>query len=281
MATLSQRRKPIHISTVFEIGIFEPDVDDPLDDQDWVKINNLSVYRDVDAFCQHVEDVISVIGPETVRDNLHFCLRGAACRWWYSELLEINKQAIRDDKTPWLCQWIGRLQDRFRQCAGHPVAHGLRRYYTSDLIVDDPHPVGEPRQSVEIDKRPPARDVITCVDAPAQALIKPDLDDCPFAEDVDDCHPAEDVSTSIDAFDQHAFAFADGFCLHAERDLIADDCHSPGDILTSVDTPARAVFETDLIVNNHYPADNIDNCYPPPAGNVITSIDVVALPSDM
>ena len=137
MSTLSQAHKPIQISTVFEIGIFEPDVDDPLDDQDWVKINNLSVYRDVDAFCQHVEDVISVRGPETVRDNLHFCLRGAATRWWACEL-DINKKAIRDDKTPWLGQWIGRLQDRFRQRAGHPVAHGLRRYYTSDLIVDDP-----------------------------------------------------------------------------------------------------------------------------------------------
>ena len=104
MATLSQAHKPIQISTVFEIGIFEPDVDDPLDDQDWVKIYDLSVYRDVDVFCQHVEDVISVRGPETVRDNLHFCLRGAATRWWSCELSQINKQAIRDDTTPWLCQ---------------------------------------------------------------------------------------------------------------------------------------------------------------------------------
>jgi hypothetical protein len=159
MATLSQAHKPIQTSTVFEIGIFgpfeigvfEPDVDDPLDD--------LSVYRDVDVFCQHVEDVISVRGPETVRDNLHFCLRGAANRWWSIELSQINKMAIRDDTTPWLCQWIGRLQDRFRvgrlqdrfrQCTGHLVTRGLRRYYTSDLIVDDPHPAGEPRQSVEI-----------------------------------------------------------------------------------------------------------------------------------
>ena len=90
MATLSQVRKPIQISTVFEIGIFKPDVDDPLDDQDWVKIYDLSVYSDVDVFCQHVEDVISVRGPETVRDNLHFCLRGAATRWWSYELSQIN-----------------------------------------------------------------------------------------------------------------------------------------------------------------------------------------------
>jgi hypothetical protein len=60
MTTLSQARKPIQISTVFEIGIFELDVDDPLDDLDFVKVNNLSVYRDVDVFCQHVENVISV-----------------------------------------------------------------------------------------------------------------------------------------------------------------------------------------------------------------------------
>jgi len=101
MSTLSQAHKPIQTSTIFEIGIFkpfeigvfEPDVYDPPD---------LPVYRDVDVFCQHVEDVISVRGPETVRDNLHLCLRGAANRWWSCEL-DINKKAIRDDTTPWLC----------------------------------------------------------------------------------------------------------------------------------------------------------------------------------
>jgi len=82
MATLSRPHKAIQIST--EI-VFDPDVDDPRDD--------LSVFRDVDVFFQHVEDVIAVRGPETVRDNLHFCLRGAANLWWSS-----SRKSIK-----WLC----------------------------------------------------------------------------------------------------------------------------------------------------------------------------------
>jgi hypothetical protein len=214
MATLSQAHKPIQTSTVFEIGIFgpfeigvfEPDVDDPLDD--------LSVYRDVDVFCQHVEDVISVRGPETVRDNLHLCLRGAANRWWSCELSQVNKMAIRDDTTPWLCQWICRLQDRFRQYAarrlyaGHLVTYGLRRYYTSDLIVDDPHSAADVVTSVDTSGQHAfiSTDVVcqhagvTCVDGPAQAVFTPEL----IVNDVDIglpiCHPVGDVPTSIDAF---------------------------------------------------------------------------------
>jgi hypothetical protein len=215
MSALSQ-------ATVYEIGIFEPDVYNPLGDHD------LSVYRDVDVFCQHVEDVISVRGPETVRDNLHLCLRGAANRWWSCEL-DINKKAIRDDKTPWLGQWICRLQDRFRQYAagrlysGHLVTYGLRRYYTSDLIVDDPHPAGEPEQSVEIDKRPPAGDIFTRVDAPAQAA----------AEDA-----SGDVHTSVNAFCQHAKPDAIGSVnvVALPSDMDNYHPHPAGDTFTSIKT---------------------------------------------
>ena len=44
-----------------------------------------------------------------VRDNLHLCLRGSACKW-YSAIPEIDKLAIRTDSSPSLYQWIARLQ---------------------------------------------------------------------------------------------------------------------------------------------------------------------------
>jgi len=43
-------------------------------------------------------------GPETVRDNLHFCLRSAAIRWWTIELSDIDKMAIRGDNSTQLVQ---------------------------------------------------------------------------------------------------------------------------------------------------------------------------------
>jgi len=194
MATLSQAHKPIQISTLFEIGIFEPDVEDPLDDLDFVKVYDLSVYREVDVFCQHVEDVTSVRGPETVRDNLHFCLRGAAIRWWACKLKINEKKAIRNDNTLWLSQWIGRLQNRFRAPA--------QAVFTPDLIVNDCYPAedaGEVHTSIDDVVLPPQID--DCVDAPAQAVFEPDLivDDCHHAGDVDNYHHAGEVFTSVDA----------------------------------------------------------------------------------
>jgi len=51
---------------------------------------------------------------ETVRDNIHLCLRGAANRWWTFEVSEIDKLAIRGDNSGQLVQWTASLQSRFR-----------------------------------------------------------------------------------------------------------------------------------------------------------------------
>lgn len=99
-----------------EFGLFQPDlaVDDRNPPGDVITVGKDSIYRNVDAFCERIKDAIATKGPETVRDNLHLCLRGAASRWWTFELAEIDKQAIRTDATPTLLQWTTRLATRFR-----------------------------------------------------------------------------------------------------------------------------------------------------------------------
>ena len=98
-----------------EFGLFEPDlrVDAAHPAGDIVTIGRDTIYRNVDAFCERIQDVAATRGPEVVRDNLHLCLRGTASRWWTFELNDINKQAIRDDPTSRLSQWTIRLIARF------------------------------------------------------------------------------------------------------------------------------------------------------------------------
>jgi len=94
-----------------EFGLFEPDlyVDDRNPPGDVITVGKDSIYRNVDAFCERIKDAISTKGVETVRDNLHLCLCGAASHWWTFELSEIDKLAVRSDGTPQLTQWITRL----------------------------------------------------------------------------------------------------------------------------------------------------------------------------
>ena len=107
-----------------EFGLFEPDlaVDDRNPAGDVITVGRDSIYRNVDAFCERVKDAISTKGPDSVRDNLHLCLRGAASRWWTFELSDIDKAAIRGDTSPQLLQWTTRLTLRFRP----PMAQAVR-----------------------------------------------------------------------------------------------------------------------------------------------------------
>jgi hypothetical protein len=61
-----------------EFGLFEPDliVDTTHLPGDVVTISRDTIYCNVDAFVERIKDAIATKGPETVRDNLHICLRG-------------------------------------------------------------------------------------------------------------------------------------------------------------------------------------------------------------
>jgi hypothetical protein len=99
-----------------EVGIFEPDlsVDDRHPAGDAVTVGRDTIYRNVDAFCEHIADAISSKGAVMVRDNLQSCLRGQALRWYTHELAATDKTFLRTDISPNLDQWIVCLRDRFR-----------------------------------------------------------------------------------------------------------------------------------------------------------------------
>src|SRR5277367_1115641 len=75
-------------------------------------IGRVTTHYHVDTFVDSINNAIAVYGSAFVKDNIHHCLRGDAFRW-YSTLAKLNKDAIQNDPSPSLYQWIGRLQEKF------------------------------------------------------------------------------------------------------------------------------------------------------------------------
>ena len=63
-----------------EFRLFQPDlaVDDRNLAGNMIFVGRDTIYRNVDAFCEHIVESARDKGAEIVRDNLHLCLRGAA-----------------------------------------------------------------------------------------------------------------------------------------------------------------------------------------------------------
>jgi len=118
-----------------EFGLFEPDlvVDDKYPSGDMITVGRDTIYRNVDAFCDRIKDAINIKGHETVRENLHMCLRGEASRWWTFELSVLDKQAIRSDATRDLQQWTGRLTTRFRP----PLSQAIQENQALTFRISD------------------------------------------------------------------------------------------------------------------------------------------------
>ena len=118
-----------------EFGLFEPDlaVDDKYPPGDLITAGKDTIFRNVDAFCERIKDMAKLRGLELVRDNLHMCLRGAAVRWWTFEVSELDKQAIRQDRSNDLQQWTGRLTTRFRP----PLSQAMRDNQSLTFQVAD------------------------------------------------------------------------------------------------------------------------------------------------
>ena len=76
-----------------EFGYCQPDlaVDAHNPPGDAVTVERDTIYRNVDAFCERIKDVIAIRGNEIVRDNLHLCLRGSVNRWWIFEISKLDK----------------------------------------------------------------------------------------------------------------------------------------------------------------------------------------------
>jgi hypothetical protein len=122
-----------------EFGLFEPDlvIDDRHPPGDVITIGRDSIYQNVDAFCERIRDAIATKGAETVRDNLHLCLRSAATRWLTFEVSEIDKLAIRGENTLQLTQWTARLLVRFRPRMAQAVRENSELTFTHSNMREE------------------------------------------------------------------------------------------------------------------------------------------------
>lgn len=74
----SNQDEPVQIPIAFVIGVFEPDLivnDDCRPADNIFTVGQEIIYRNVDAFCKHIEDAATSKGAVMVRDNLPTCLR--------------------------------------------------------------------------------------------------------------------------------------------------------------------------------------------------------------
>jgi hypothetical protein len=127
-----------------EFSLFHPDL--PVDTQnpngDIIKVGRDTIYRNIDAFCEHVQDAIARQGAVTIRQNLHLRLRGMANYWWTSQVSDLNKSAMLYDSSPNLIQCTIWLRSRFR-CLALGQSNPLGYYY------GQPSPLGTSQPSTQ------------------------------------------------------------------------------------------------------------------------------------
>jgi hypothetical protein len=135
----------VHISTASKIGVFEPDlsVDECHPAGDIVTVGRDTIYRNVDAFCERIEDAVTSQGSVIVHDNLQTCLHGQAMRWYTHELSAIDKCFMCNDDFATLEQWKVRLRDRFRPGMVE-VNCILNHTIVSDILRGSQIPQGNP-----------------------------------------------------------------------------------------------------------------------------------------
>ncbi|KAE8348017.1 hypothetical protein BDV28DRAFT_153502 [Aspergillus coremiiformis] len=107
-------RRPTNGWKTEDIGYFYPDqpkninqADDLLKDQ-----GARTYYRDVYTFVDQIRDIVTLKSEQTVRNNIHSCLRGAALEWYITELTQLEKVALRN--IPIEEGWLKSLTQRFK-----------------------------------------------------------------------------------------------------------------------------------------------------------------------
>ena len=178
-----------------------PDVDHPPYDLDFVTVNDLSVYRDIDVFVNRsrmlfLSEVLKQSATIFIFVSAVLVLQSVGRPASFRKLINLEFEAI-----PELMQWMTRLQSRF--CPRRADMQGLQ----SPPLLCQPPMLQQP-QSVNVTPRQfpiigPLRSSTpspihhtrgeTCYH-PAQAVFEPDLivTDCQPSENVDDGHPSGD-----------------------------------------------------------------------------------------
>ena len=113
-----------------ELGFFDPDLNDDsvIGKGDIVYLESHPYYRNVFIFVERIQDVAKAKGENTVRLNLHSCLRGTALEWHASELTSIEKDSLRALELEE--GWIRLLISRFKERPAVALAKMERDKYT-------------------------------------------------------------------------------------------------------------------------------------------------------
>ena len=95
------------------VGYFHPDLPSSYGKDDIIYSGKETIYRDVHAFVDRLNDMLAVYGPSTIRTNLVKCLRGRVSIWYFTQLTPLKKEGLRigDGITMWTIALINKLKE--------------------------------------------------------------------------------------------------------------------------------------------------------------------------
>jgi len=121
---------PIHAESnswiTEEVGYFEPD----LTEEDHIRyVNGVMHFSHVLAFVNNLRAIAVFKTEDTMRCNLHACLRGLSREWFISELSHQDRESLRE--LPFEDGWCRRLLGRFSPSKYATLVEGYGKIDTS------------------------------------------------------------------------------------------------------------------------------------------------------
>ena len=95
------------------IGYFHPDLSSTYGKDDIAYNGKETIYRDVHAFVDRLNDMLIIYGAPTIRTNLVKCLRGRARVWYTTQLTPLKKEGLRNGAG--ISLWASALINKFRE----------------------------------------------------------------------------------------------------------------------------------------------------------------------
>lgn len=95
------------------VGYFHPDLSSTYGKDDIVYSGKETIYRDVHAFVDRLNDMVPVYGASAIRSNLVKCLRGRANAWYTTQLTPLEKEGLRNGER--ITLWTNALINKFRE----------------------------------------------------------------------------------------------------------------------------------------------------------------------
>ena len=82
-----------------EIDLFNPHLDKSHEEGEIVTVSKDVYYWSVMLFIEHIQDIVTIKGAQLVRTNLNICLWSASLTWYTSELFNLERIGLWNDKN--------------------------------------------------------------------------------------------------------------------------------------------------------------------------------------